>query len=336
MRPNEYCIGITGGAGYIGSSLAQHLSSFYRVALLDVKPSKQKSGDTIDLRMCDVRNYDDVRRSIEGVDLLIHAAIIQIPQINENKKMGYEINVVGTQNVCKAVDESSATKGLILAGSWHTVGEKKLTGIIDEEFGFRPDKVEERARLYALSKIAQECIVRFYDELSEKVFGIIRMGTVIGEGMPEKTAANTFVENALTGKPLTPYKQSMFRPMLYVDVNDVCRAYENFAKKILDGNIRKEGNSLSHIFNVYYSDPITIVELAEMTKDSVTRLTNGKIKPKIDVVDTGQPSLFGEDDKNWVKTDISKATKFLELGKLKSPRESINDLIRGRLEKSRR
>jgi nucleoside-diphosphate-sugar epimerase len=223
-----------------------------------------------------------------------------------------------------------------LAGSWHTVGEKKLTGIIDEEFGFRPDKVEERARLYALSKIAQECIVRFYDELSEKVFGIIRMGTVIGEGMPEKTAANTFVENALTGKPLTPYKQSMFRPMLYVDVNDVCRAYENFAKKILDGNIRKEGNSLSHIFNVYYSDPITIVELAEMTKDSVTRLTNGKIKPKIDVVDTGQPSLFGEDDKNWVKTDISKATKFLELGKLKSPRESINDLIRGRLEKSRR
>ena len=35
-----------------------------------------------------------------------------------------------------------------------------------------------RARLYALSKMAQEAIVRFYDEMSNKIFGIIRMGTV--------------------------------------------------------------------------------------------------------------------------------------------------------------
>jgi len=79
----------------------------------------------------------------------------------------------------------------------HTIGERELRGVIDEEFGFRPDKVEDRARLYALSKIAQESVVRFYDEVSEKIFGIVRMGTVLGMLMPEKTAANLFIENGL-------------------------------------------------------------------------------------------------------------------------------------------
>ena len=100
-----------------------------------------------------------------------------------------------------------------MSGSWHTMGERKLRGIVDEEFGFRPDKVEDRARLYALSKIGQETIVRFYDEMSAKTYSIIRMGTVLGADMPKKTAANIFIENGLVGKPLTPYRHSLYRPV---------------------------------------------------------------------------------------------------------------------------
>jgi nucleoside-diphosphate-sugar epimerase len=36
--------------------------------------------------------------------------------------------------------------------------------------------------------------------MSEKIFGIIRMGTVLGDGMLEKTAANIFIERALRGE----------------------------------------------------------------------------------------------------------------------------------------
>jgi hypothetical protein len=35
-----------------------------------------------------------------------------------------------------------------------------LEGVVDEEFGYRPDKVEERAKIYALSKVCQESVVR--------------------------------------------------------------------------------------------------------------------------------------------------------------------------------
>lgn len=60
--------------------------------------------------------------------------------------------------------------------------------------------------------------------MSDKIYGIIRMGTVLGVGMPERPATNIFITRGLRGEPITPYKHSMYRPMLYVDIEDVCKA----------------------------------------------------------------------------------------------------------------
>jgi UDP-glucose 4-epimerase len=323
-------IAIVGGAGFVGKSLARHLSKKFQVKILDVKPIPEDLKGFVTHVHCDVRNYREIANGLNGVSLVIHAAIVQIPLINENKSLGYHVNVIGTQNVCKAIEENPNVKGMILAGSWHTVGERELKGIIDEEFGFRPDKVEDRARLYALSKIAQESIVRFYDEMSDKIYGIIRMGTVLGEEMPEKTAANIFIEKGLKGEALTPYKHSMHRPMLYANISDICRAFEAYAEKILNNKIDKSGNSLAHIVNVYYLKPVTILELAEIVRESIVECTGGKVRPKIEIVDSGIPPLFMEEDKNWIKVDISKAKRLLGLEKLKSPRESVREIVKAR------
>jgi len=332
---SRWSIGITGGSGFIGSSLAKHLCDQFKISLFDIRPPSQKFGSQVSFHECDIRNPDEVRKSLEDVDLVIHAAVVQIPAINEQKKLAYDVNFVGTANVCRSVDESPRIKGLILAGSWHTAGESDLRGVVTEEFGFRPDKVEERARLYALSKIAQECVVRFYDEMSQKVFAIVRMGTVLGDGMPAKTVANIFVENGLEGKPLTPFRHSMFRPMLYVDIGDICKAYENLAKKILNDEVRKGTNSLAHIFNVFYPEPVTVIDVAETVRDAIVRHTCGSLQPKIEVVDTGQPVLFHEDDKKHIVVDIGKATKALQLGRLRSPKESIEDILKQRTGKTK-
>ena len=152
-------IGITGGSGYIGSSLAKHfLKSSFSVKLLDICKSNTLSNRKISFQRCDIRNYQDVRNAFYDVDVVIHTSIVQIPKISEQKRLAYEVNILGTENVCRAAEECIRVKGLILSGSWHTMGERKLRGIVDEEFGFRPDKVEDRARLYALSKIGQETI----------------------------------------------------------------------------------------------------------------------------------------------------------------------------------
>ena len=321
-------IGIVGGAGFIGLALARHLSKSFTVKILDKKPIPKGFEGKLKYRRCDIREYDEVKRGLRDVELVIHVAIVQIPLINAAKRLGYEVNVVGTQNVCKVVDENPLIRGMVLTGSWHVVGERELRGVIDEEFGFRPDKVEERARLYALCKICQETVVRVFDDVSEKVYGVIRMGTVLGSGMPEETAASIFIRNGLEGKPLTPFRHSMYRPMLYVDAGDVCRAFEVYVRKILYGEIGKMG--VSNVVNFYWPEPITILELAGMIRDSIIKCSGGRIRPEVEVVDRGEPILFTPEDKGLIKVDISRVRDFLGLDGLTDPRESIYRLVRER------
>ena len=99
-------------------------------------------------------------------------------------------------------------------------------------------------------------------------------------------------------------------------------------RKILNGECIENGNSLAHIFNVYYPESITILELAEIVRDSIVKHSDGKIEPEIDVVDTGQPSMFSEQDKKLVRVDVSKALNILGLGRLKSTRESIDEIVK--------
>lgn len=315
----------------MGSTLAKHFSSDFRVKVLDKNQPPRELENKVEYQQCDIRNYEEIERGLKNVNLVIHTAIVQIPQINESKRLGYEVNVLGTQNICKVVDETPSIKGMILTSSWHLFGEKGLIGVIDEGFGFRPDKVEDRARLYVLSKIAQETVVRYYDEISEKIFGVIRLGTVLGRGMPEKTAANIFITKGIKGVPLTPYKHSMYRPMFYVDANDVSMAFEAYVKKILRNEVRKEMDSLAHVVNLCYPEPITILELAYIVKELISKYSVGKILPEVKIVDAGLPSPFTTRDKELIKVDLGKATSFLGLKRLKSPQDSIEEIIKEKL-----
>jgi len=322
-------VGIFGGSGYIGSAIASSLKDKFEIEIFDLKEPSIDMPD-IAFRSCDIRESAQVQECAKDLDIIISTAIVQIPLINEQKRLGYEVNYIGTQNMCEAAYKNPKTKGFILAGTWHTIGERNLKGLVNEQFGFRPDMVEERARLYALSKIAQESIVRYYSEMSDKIFGIIRMGTVLGEGMPEKTAANIFIDHGLKGMSITPYKQSMYRPMLYADISDICKAYELFISKIVDGFLSKTSNSLDNIVNVYYPEPITIIDLANIVKETIMNETKNKVNPAIEIMDANQPMLFNEDDKEKITVDISKALKFLGLDRFKSPRESVENIVRNR------
>jgi len=325
-------IAITGGLGFIGSALARHMNRDFDVIIVDNGDRQTRNDAQVGFVKTDITNYEGATRALDGADLVIHTAIVQIPRINESKRLGYEVNVLGTQNVCEAVRKSATSKGLILTGSWHTIGERNIMGTVDEKFGFRPDFVEERARLYALSKVAQEAIVRLYEESTlDKVFGVIRIGTALGENMPKETAANMFIERALRREPLTPYEHSMYRPMLYVDVNDVCRAFESYAVKILEEKYEKTGGSLAGIVNLFYPEPITILDLAETIKRSFIELSEGKIIPEVLVKKTGEKRLHSSEDKNKLVVDVSKARDFLGIEKLTHPKEVIDRIVKDRL-----
>jgi nucleoside-diphosphate-sugar epimerase len=278
----------------------------------------------------DIRDKNSVAEKLHGFDLAINTSIIQVPEINEKKRLGYEVNILGLQNLCEAVESTQTLRGLLHVSSWHIFGERDLTGTLVEEFGLRPDKIEERARLYALCKIGQETIIRIVAANSNKSYGIIRVGTILGEGMPNQTAANLFIENALHRQPLTPYKHTQYRPMLYVDIQDVCDAFETFATRILTGEMAKE-NVTEKIINLMWPQPLTIIELARIISGIVAQSTNNRDRPQIRVIDKGIRSFYSPKDKNRFKADISKALRFLGKKKLISPEESLKRIIQNRL-----
>jgi nucleoside-diphosphate-sugar epimerase len=317
-----------GGSGFIESSLAAHLSSRgYRVRVADINPPKN-SLENVDFRRCDVRDGLDVFACLADASVAINAAIIQIPRINEEPVLGYQVNVVGAQNICEAVARLDGAVGLVQAGTWHTIGETGLEGVVDEEFGYRPDKVEERAKIYALSKVCQESVVRLYSHMYPgKSYVVLRTGTVLGTEMPELTAASIFIRNALSGKPLTPYKHSMYRSMLFVDVENVCKAYEVVVDRVLEGGLR----GVNNVFNVVYPEPVTVIELAKYVRQVVYEETGGRINPPIEVVDKGLPSAFTPEDKHRFQVKIDRIRGLLSGHILKSPKDALRNLVRNML-----
>ncbi len=174
---------IFGGSGFVGSTLAAHLCARgYGVRVADLSPPN-KPLENVEFRRCDVRDGYSVSECLEGASVAVNTAIVQIPRINEEPVLGYQVNVLGAQNICEAVARSDGVAGLVQAGTWHTIGETGLEGIVDEEFGYRPDKVEERAKIYALSKVCQESVVRLYSHMYPgKSYVVLRTGTVLGPG----------------------------------------------------------------------------------------------------------------------------------------------------------
>ena len=323
------------GCGFIGSTLAKFLSKKFHITTIDVIPQPNQLQDyNISHKIVDIKNHDALKQAIGTPQIIIHTAIIQIPKINDDKKLGYDVNVIGTQNLCEIVSSTPKILGMILISSWHTYGERELNGILKEDVGYYPDNVEERAKLYALSKTIQECILRFFDEKEDKkIFGAIKIGTALGEGMPKGTAANLFIEKALSGEPITPFKHSMNRPMFYVSVNDICNVMTKFIDSILDGKLQNI-NSIEHIVNVAYPDPISILDLAKFVQESVHKHSDGQIKPEISIIDKSIPEIGDPDDKNKIHLDITKIKNYFDIGTLQKPKDVIDELVKFRINNS--
>ena len=124
---------ITGGAGFIGSHLADELiSNGYQVRALD-NLSEQVHGSQgvrpeylhpeVELQIGDVRNREDVTRALEGVDTVFHlAAMVGVGQSMYQIKDYTEVNNTGTAVLLEALIENPVQK-LVTASSMSINGE---------------------------------------------------------------------------------------------------------------------------------------------------------------------------------------------------------------------
>src|SRR5262245_36910399 len=117
---------VTGGAGFIGSHLVDELLSHgYRVRVLDaLLPQVHPQGKPdylnreAELLVGDVRNEDDLRRALEGMDVVVHfAAAVGVGQSMYEIKHYCSVNVQGTAALLEAVTRARERPARMLVAS---------------------------------------------------------------------------------------------------------------------------------------------------------------------------------------------------------------------------
>jgi len=149
---------ITGGAGFIGSHIAERLlADGHRVRVLDNLSSGKEenlsglpgSSDRLELVRGDVRDLDQVRAAMKGTEIVFHeAALGSVPRSVDDPVTTHESNMTGTLNVLLAARDAGVRR-LVYASSSSVYGE---TPVLPKKEDMTPQPLSP----YALSKLAGE------------------------------------------------------------------------------------------------------------------------------------------------------------------------------------
>jgi UDP-N-acetylglucosamine 4-epimerase len=164
---------ITGGAGFIGSNLTEYfLSKKYQIVCLDNFSTGfhhnvlhfMKNPDYT-LIEGDIRNMDDCRKAIHGVDYVLHqAALGSVPRSINDPITTNEVNVSGFLNMLVA-SRDAKIKRFVYAASSSTYGDSSILPKVEEVIG-------KPLSPYAITKYVNE----LYADIFSKTFGIETIG----------------------------------------------------------------------------------------------------------------------------------------------------------------
>ncbi len=118
---------ITGGAGFIGSNLAEHLLQYPQVgkvrvfdnlstgSLQNIKAFKQN--EKFEFVEGDIRNYKACLQAMEGIDIVSHqAALGSVPRSINDPLTTNEVNISGTLHIFTAAKESNIKR--VVYAAW--------------------------------------------------------------------------------------------------------------------------------------------------------------------------------------------------------------------------
>jgi nucleoside-diphosphate-sugar epimerase len=116
---------VTGGAGFIGSALVRGLLKHgaNRVAVVDNlltghEENLQEVRGAVDFHRVDIRDYDALRKAMEGTDIVFHeAAIPSVPRSIHEPVPSHEVNINGTFNVLRSAREAGVRRVVYAASS---------------------------------------------------------------------------------------------------------------------------------------------------------------------------------------------------------------------------
>lgn len=235
---------VTGGAGYVGSTLVPMLlANGNRVRVLD---SLMHGGRSLlgvwahpcfEFRLGDIRDAQTVRSALAEIDAVVHlAAIVGDPACARFPDLAREVNLNASISLLEASKQAGVSK-FIFASTCSNYGKMRDPNqYVDETSELMP------VSLYAETKVAVErAILNSGNGDMSKT--LLRFATVFGVSprMRFDLTVNEFTLDLLTKKHLVVFGEQFWRP--YIHVRDVARAIE----LVLTSPVEKVKNE---VFNV--------------------------------------------------------------------------------------
>jgi UDP-glucose 4-epimerase len=214
---------ITGGAGFIGTHLAERLATRADVVLLDNfrRDSLSATGmlgklPNVRLVRGDVLDPQSLAAALDGVQTVVHlAAIAGVSSYYKESLRTLEVNILGTANV---LAEAARRK----VGTFVHFSTSEVFGPdalwVHEDSGFRIGPVSDRRWVYATSKLAGEQLTLRSGEHHGFRATVVRPFNIYGPRQTGEGAIANFCAAAVRGKPLTIYGDGTpIRAWCYVD-----------------------------------------------------------------------------------------------------------------------
>jgi UDP-glucose 4-epimerase len=315
---------ITGGAGFIGSHLAEALlAADHEVSVLD-NLSTGSMDNIVQLKghprfhytIDSVTNEPLLAEHIDQCDTVVHlAAAVGVKLIVEAPVHTIETNVHGTEVVLKHANKK---KKLVVIASTSEVYGKSSAVPFREDADLVLGPTAKHRWAYACSKAIDEFLALAYWKEKKLPVVIVRLFNTVG---PRQTGRYGmvipgFVQQALAGEPMTVFGDGS-QSRSFTHVGDVVGALVA---------LMQEPRAVGDVFNIGNRTEITILELAERIK-AITGSTSSIVRVPYD-----EAYEQGFEDMPRRVPDLTKLNQLIGY----EPRVQLDDILRSVIDHMRR
>jgi UDP-glucose 4-epimerase len=248
---------ITGGAGLIGSHIADRLvaEGFQEIVILDnlTRGRRQNlepalASGRVTIVEGDIRDSDLVLRAMQGIDIVFHEAAIRITHCAENPRLAHDVLATGTFNILEAA-VSANVKRVVSASSASIYGQAEEFPTNEHHHGYG------NRTIYGATKSYSEGLLRSFYEMYGLNYVALRYFNVYGPRMDAfgvyTEVMIRWMERLAKGQPCLILGDGA-QTMDFVFVTDIARA-----------NLRAATSSITDdVLNIASGTETSLTELA--------------------------------------------------------------------------